>query len=57
MLEICNRKKACASLAALLVTALVPLTLTSQQRPARPAWPKQAGAYITTSSEAIWNQL
>jgi hypothetical protein len=53
MLEICNRKKACASFAALLVTALVPLTLTSQQRPARPAWPKQAGAYIATSSEAI----
>jgi hypothetical protein len=48
MLEICNGMKACASFAALLVTALVPLILTSQQRPARPAWPKQAGAYIAT---------
>lgn len=53
MIEICNRKKACVSFAALLVTALVPLTLTSQQRPARPTWPKQAGAYIAKSSEAI----
>ncbi len=53
MAEICNRKKAWVSFAALLATALVPLSLTSQQRPARPAWPKQAGAYIATSSEAI----
>jgi hypothetical protein len=53
MVQTFQRKKVCASFTALLVTTLVPLSLTSQQRPARPAWPKQAGAYIATSSEAI----
>jgi len=53
MFQTSSRKKACISFAALLIAALVPLSATSQRVPTRPTWPKQAGAYIASSSEAI----
>jgi len=36
-----------------LVTALLPLGAEGQRGTARPAWPKQEGVYIATSSERI----
>jgi hypothetical protein len=52
VMRTCNRTKV-FGFVAFLITALSPLTAMSQRGPARPTWPKQAGAYIATSSEAI----
>lgn len=53
MVEVCHQKKACFGLAVSLVAAMLPMNAMSQRSPARPTWPKQAGVYIASSSEAI----
>lgn len=39
--------------ASLLVAMLVPLSAASQRSTVRPSWPKEKGAYVAASSEAI----
>jgi hypothetical protein len=53
MSRTCNRMKTYFGFAAVLIAVVLPLTATSQRSPDSPMWPKQAGAYIATSSEAI----